>query len=278
MMYGIIKDSKNQRSKAELKRYLRRYQKPHKLSMWQRILWYYKAKEGFGSFLCILDELFKREIVRMIGIGGTNIYVRTNTSDLDVAIRSLFYKEYENISCSDPKVIIDAGANIGTSAIFFAKKYPKARVLAVEPEERNFDMLLKNTKNYKNIIAIKAAIWGVVDKRIIQSRFTGHWGYTVSDSDTHNRTESTGKEVDCVTVGSLMEKYSIDKIDLLKMDIEGGEKNVLENSSDWIDSVDIMTVELHDRICLGCDRAFYLSTKNFKTFEKHGEKITAYKN
>ncbi len=75
-----------------------------------------------------------------------------------------------------------------------------------------------------------------------------------------------------------MEKYSIDKIDLLKMDIEGGEKNVLENSSDWIDSVDIITVELHDRICVGCDRAFYLSTKDFKTFEKHGEKITAYKN
>jgi len=242
----------------------------------KRFLKYCRAIEGFGSYFCIFDEVFKREIIRIISIGGMNIYVRTNTPDLDVAISSLFYKEYENIRCSNPKWIIDAGANIGTSAIYFAIKYPNARILAVEPEESNFEMLLKNTGNYGNIIAINAAILGVTGKRFIQNRFTGHWGYTISD--THNKTESTGQEIDCVTVGSLMEKYSIDKIDLLKMDIEGGEKDVLENSSDWIGSVGIMTVELHDRICVGCEKAFYLSTKDFKTSEKHGDKVTVYKN
>jgi hypothetical protein len=76
---------------------------------------------------------------------------------------------------------------------------------------------------------------------------------------------------------SLMKDNDIDSIDLLKMDIEGGEKNVLENSSDWIDSVRAMAVELHDRICMGCTRAFYIATKDFKIFEKHGEKIIAYR-
>ena len=71
--------------------------------------------------------------------------------------------------------------------------------------------------------------------------------------------------------------YGIESIDLLKMDIEGGEKDVLENAQGWIDCVDTITVELHDRICMGCDRAFYLATKDFVRFEKQGEKVTAYR-
>jgi len=242
----------------------------------KRFIRFFKIIEGFRPFLFILDDLSGRERVRPVRVGGTNIYVRTNTSDLNAAKDGLFDKEYENIRCSDPRVIIDAGAYIGTSAIFFAKKYPNARILALEPEESNFNMLLKNTETYENIIPIKSALWGVVGKKIIQYRYTGHWGYGISD--THNRTETTGQEIDCVTVGSLMKEYSFDKIDLLKMNIEGGEKDVLENSSDWIDSVNIMMVELHDRICMGCSRAFYLSTKDFKTIEPDGHKVTAYKN
>ena len=41
--------------------------------------------------------------------------------------------------------------------------------------------------------------------------------------------------------------------------------------------VKILTVELHDRINKGCSWAFYLATKDFKTFEQHGEKVTAYR-
>jgi FkbM family methyltransferase len=232
--------------------------------------------EGPNRFRCAIDEVLKKETVRKIHFGGATIYVRTASVDLDIAFDTLVRKEYEKIRCADPKVIIDAGANIGTSTIFFAMKYPKARVFAVEPEQTNFDMLLKNTENLKNVIAIKAAIWGSEEKRMIQNRHTGHWGYTVSE--TNNNMAATGQEIDCVTINSLMEKYGFDRVDLLKMDIEGGEKDVLESSSSWINSVNVMTVELHDRICMGCTRAFYLATKDFKSFEIHGEKVTAYRN
>ncbi|MBN2322297.1 MAG: FkbM family methyltransferase [Spirochaetes bacterium] len=241
---------------------------------WEKFLIYHKAMKK-GLYLFILDKLFKREMVRMISIDGINIYIRTNTSDIYVAISSLFEKEYDYIRADNPKFIIDAGANIGTSSIFFAEKYPDARIIAMEPEESNFDLLLRNTRNYENIIAIKAAIWGASEKRTIKNQFSGHWGYTISD--TLKRSESTGQNINCTTIGNIMEKYGIEKIDILKMDIEGSEKNVLENSSNWIDSVEILTVELHDRICMGCARAFYLATKDFTIFEKHAEKVTAYK-
>jgi FkbM family methyltransferase len=235
----------------------------------------YKAIRGAGSLLCLLDRLLRKEKVRRVNIGDTDIYVRTNTSDLIVAVSCLHDKEYDVIRCSDPKVIIDAGAYIGMSTIFFAEKYPHARIIAVEPGEGNFELLRKNTKRYGNVTAIKAAIWHTNETRAIKHRHTSYWGLTVTD--TQNKVEPTGQQIDCITVASLMEAHSIERIDLFKMDIEGGEKNVLENSSDWIDAVEILTVELHDRISEGCTGAFHQATREFAHFETHGEKVTAYR-
>ena len=241
----------------------------------KRIFQYPKIIDGLTAYLCFFDEIFGRERVRSIKIKDHKIDIRTNSHDLNVAISSLYDEEYDHLNLSDPRVIIDAGANVGTSSIFFARKYPGARIFAVEPETSNFDLLCKNTLNYNNIVPIKAAIWRKNGTRTIQNRLTGHHGYTVSE--TPNRTQSTGQEVTCITIRSLIEQQGIEFIDLLKMDIEGSEKCVLENSQGWIDCVKVMTVELHDRICMGCTRAFYLATKDWGKFEKHGEKTTAYR-
>lgn len=241
----------------------------------KRIREYLQAIDVPDSYWCSFDELLGRERLRAIHIGGVEVTVRTSTPDLRVAIHSLFDKEYDAIRCPDPKTILDAGANIGTSAIFFARKYPNAKILAVEPEAGNFELLQKNVRNYKNVIPVKAAIWGSPGMRMVQNRFTGSWGFTVSE--THKKSQATGQEVECVTIPSLMKEYGMERIDLLKMDIEGGEKDVLENAADWIDRVGVMTVELHDRICMGCDRAFYLATKDFVRFEKSYDKVTAYR-
>lgn len=240
-------------------------------SAWQ----YLDAIDGYGALPCIFDEAIGRENERLVRFAGNDILVRSGTPDLRVAISSLVQKEYENIQCSDPKVIIDAGANIGTSSIYFARKFPQAKILAIEPEKGNFELLVENVRRYENVVPIKAAIWGSTESRTIQNRNTGHWGYTVSDAQ--GAAVSTGQQIDCITIVDLMSEFEIEKIDLLKMDIEGGEKDVLENSEAWIEAVDIMTVELHDRICMGCDRAFYLATRDFERFEKHGEKVTAYR-
>ncbi len=241
----------------------------------RRIRKYLRKIDAPDSYWCSLDEFLGRQRVRTIHIDGIPIMVRTGTSDLNVAIHSFSEKEYDGIRCNNPKIILDAGANIGTSAIFFARKYPDATILAIEPESENFALLEKNTRDYKNVISIQAALWGSPGKRMIRDPFSGTWGFTVSD--TSSRSEETGQEVECVTIPYLMEKYGFDRIDLLKMDIEGGEKDIFENASEWIDRVDVITVELHDRICMGCDRAFYLATKDFTHFEKGREKITAYR-
>jgi FkbM family methyltransferase len=236
---------------------------------------YYRMVKGWQALLIIVDCMLKSERERIVTLDGIKVHFRTNTPDLDIAISSLCEGEYANIKADYPEYIIDAGANIGTSALYFAKEFPHAKIIAIEPEEQNFEFLLKNTAPYKNIICIKAALWGREEKKEIRSRLTGHWGYTISE--TSEVTESIGQETSCVTIPSLMKKFDIETIDILKMDIEGGEMDVFKTSSDWIDSVKIITIELHDRICMGCDRSFYLSTQDFLYFERNGEKVTAYR-
>ena len=237
---------------------------------------YLRTIDGYAGYLCILDEIFGRKLVRPITINGFQVYVRTNTSDLSVALSSFSDKEYDHIKLSSPKTIVDAGANIGTSSIFFARKYPDVRIFAIEPEASNFELLKMNTQSYSNIVPIWAAIWSEDCTRTLQDRCTGPWGYTVSE--TVRRIEPTGQEIKCITVNSLMREYGIESIDLFKMDIEGGEKDVLENSQDWINCVDTLTVELHERICAGCCKAFSFATKDFARLENYGEKVTAYRN
>ncbi|QKT03354.1 FkbM family methyltransferase [Ectothiorhodospiraceae bacterium 2226] len=66
-------------------------------------------------------------------------------------------------------MILDTGANIGTSALYFAQRYPRAR-LAVEPEDGNFALLETNTRHLPNVTALKAAVWGSTEKRVIKNR------------------------------------------------------------------------------------------------------------
>jgi FkbM family methyltransferase len=203
------------------------------------------------------------------------LVVRTGTPDLEVARDCLVLEEYGDVSLADARFVIDAGAHIGASAIYFAKRFPTARIVAIEPDDDNFALLVENSRPYENVVPIQAALWSVPGERALSDRGTGNWGYTVAETD--NETRSRGQLVECVTIPSLLASFDFDSVDILKMDIEGGEHDVLNSSSDWIDDVRVVTLELHDRIVPGCSRALYLATRDFDRFEFNGEKVTAYR-
>ena len=203
--------------------------------------------------------------------------LRTTTLDLQVAGTCLVDQSYSSIKIIAPAVIIDAGANIGASSVYFARRWPGAKIIAIELERENYDILVRNTARFENIIPVNAALWGSKGTKTIQDRLTGSWGYTVSE--TSNKTISTGQQVECVTVVELIERYNLPHIDLLKMDIEGSEKNVMENSGGWIDKVSVITAELHDGICEGCSASFQQATRGFARLEKNDKKVvTVYRN
>ncbi len=154
-----------------------------------------------------------------ITVDGVKVTVRTNTPDIIIAISGLAYIEYANIKCREPKFIIDLGANIGTSALFFSRKYREALVVAIEPETSNYNLLIENTQGISNIKAVKAAVWSNSCVRNVRDRKTGPAGYSTTDSPELE--EAVIEETRCVSINEIMKEFGMETIDILKVDIEG---------------------------------------------------------
>jgi hypothetical protein len=104
------------------------------------------------------------------------LYLRISTSDWEVFRQVFIEKGYQEPYMARPHaaqlkrfynavldsgktpVIVDCGANIGLSAVWYSSQFPKAVVVAIEPEPRNFAMLQKNTLHHDHVIAVNAAI------------------------------------------------------------------------------------------------------------------------
>ena len=191
-----------------------------------------------------------------ITINHVNISLRLDSPDLSVALESLG-KEFEPLRFLLEKsfdgLIVDAGGYIGTAAIKFAQMYSKAIIVTVEPSKDNYDLLVKNTKMFQNIIPINAALVASDRKSVnLFNRGTGHWGYTlIEDPLDCSEPESLGS-VDAITIRTIKRQNGGKEIGILKLDIEGGEKDLFDSKDAVLDDIFAIFVELHDRILQGC--------------------------
>ncbi len=87
------------------------------------------------------------------------VYLRNTYSDRTMFEQIFLNKEYEVPINFSPATIIDLGANVGYASIYFANRFPDAKIFAVEPEENNHQVAVKNTAPYKNITLVKGAVW-----------------------------------------------------------------------------------------------------------------------
>ena len=181
---------------------------------------------------------------------------RPNTSDLAV-IRQVFDNQnyntdrlnrgkelrtaYLDILANDQTpAIIDLGANIGASSIYFHLMWPKAQVNAVEPASDNFDLLEKNCSTYPSIKATRAAAASQDGYAIIEDDWAEKWAY---------RTKFIGKEksgLPAVSVPSLITSVDNAVPFICKVDIEGAEAELFSKNPDWVDLFPLLIVELHD--------------------------------
>lgn len=166
------------------------------------------------------------------------LLVRGRTSD-PVTVANIFVDgDYLADLPSTPTRIIDAGANIGASAVYFALKYPQAEILALEPELTNFQLLKVNSAPYPNIRPIHAALWW--EEGFMQC--SPQW----NEKDSFKFSQCSANvenAVQSLSVASLVK----DGIDLLKIDIEGAEGAIFSHGCDWLKNVKYMFLELHNR-------------------------------
>jgi FkbM family methyltransferase len=190
---------------------------------------------------------------------GHTIHLRLRTSDVSCYEEVLLHRQYSFDLPFSPKIIVDAGANIGMASIYYANKYPDARVIALEPEASNFAVLVRNARPYPNVCCIRAALWNrdgqiAVSSPSLAQGAPGNMGFIVH--------EGQGAPVRALTLQTLMRDTDIESIDILKVDIEGAEKEVFECCS-WMQHVRSLAIELHDRFKSGCSATVNSVTGDF---------------
>jgi FkbM family methyltransferase len=200
------------------------------------------------------------------------VSLRVPSSDIRVFEQIFIRNEYKFDVNRDPEFIVDAGANIGLASVYFANQFPNARILAIEPEKENFEVLVKNVKPYPNVQPVLGALWGERAEVEVVDRGLGNWGFMIeTSSDRQTPSKSSHQKVEGMTVDMILDRYDVQKISILKLDIEGAELEVFRNSSSWIDRIDSLIIELHEHMKPGCNRSFYSATTGFDTEWSQGE-------
>jgi FkbM family methyltransferase len=213
------------------------------------------------------------EEVRWCGCAHS-FHVRLDSSDVPT-FRQVFVKdEYGFETDRPPRTIVDAGANIGLASILFANRYPGARIVAIEPEAANFALLQANVAPYPAIIPVQAALWCTDGEIDLLDPGLGHWGYMIDppESPEHGPARVCHR-VRALTVERVIDEFGLGRLDLLKVDIEGAEREVFSDTSRWIDRVDAIIVEEHDRLKPGCSASIRKGTPDFTTQWQQGENL-----
>lgn len=187
----------------------------------------------------IMDDSTSLARLRVRPLGGREVLLRPGTSDVAI-FWDTFARGYHlpPSELGTPRVILDLGANIGLTMAYFSCRYPYARVLGVELDADNVALARRNTAAWANRCeVIHAAVWrndGVVHYR--------GWPGGTSGYQVTGVTEGT--PVRAVSIATLLREYG-GQVDYMKVDIEGAERELLQDGADWATDVRSIKVELH---------------------------------
>lgn len=153
-------------------------------------------------------------------------------------VKLLQRKGYDHLSRLN---IVDAGANIGLTSIYFHDIFPNSRIVAIEPELSNYDLITKNLslEQKENITVVNGALWNkTANLEIVLGNL--EWSTRVVEDE---KGLVLGYSVDKIRECF----FKNDKIHFLKIDIEGGEKDIFEsNNLNFLNFTEIIAIEVHE--------------------------------
>lgn len=216
--------------------------------------------------------LLKKQFEYQVAVAGLEypVTLRAGESDLEVYKKIFIDEEYALPFDSPVHTILDLGANTGMASLYFHRAFPNAQIVTVEPDPANFEILTRNLNGIPNIKPIRAAVWSHDGEIQLFDPGIGAWGLQVSETATSS---APSVSVPAISLPSLLREFPSGHLDLLKIDIEGAEKEILENADSWMPAVNAIVIELHDRYKPGCSRAFYRATNHLPNETHVGENI-----
>ena len=226
-----------------------------------------------GAFLYKIGKT-KKERLMTIPYVGQRLRVRSNGIDIGVAMTNAV-DEFSELSKlfgeNTPLRLIDAGAFIGTSTIVLRNLFPDSTVVAIEPNKANFDLLSINLNQMTSVCLLNRALTGSEGQEIVlRDRNKGPWGYTSVSEPADSKNPAHLHP--CRTVSLERLRRDLGSIDLIKMDIEGAEREVAISERDELLEIPVILVELHERISPGVESLFSDLLRG-RDNKKNGEKM-----
>lgn len=174
--------------------------------------------------------------VHLRALRGEPLWVRPGTDDPWIVRETMTYADcLPPAALGEPRVILDLGANIGASMALLATRFPRARIIGVEPDPANAELCRANVRPWSDRCeVVEAAAW------------TSDGTVRLSGTDVSALTVApTGRDVRAMTIASLLAEHADGHADYIKMDIEGAEVELLSENTAWAGSVRCVSVEVH---------------------------------
>ena len=171
---------------------------------------------------------------------GSRFHYRRNKGDLQ-SIREIWLEQHYRLPewVRDRTTLLDLGGNIGMTTLWLAKEYGFSDIVVVEPDESNYAILERNFhENDVNVKTIKAAI-GPTDGEIC---------FAADECSNQGHISDQGITVPMASMKTVLQHFGDRPVDLIKMDIEGGEEFLVSQNCEWMDSINFVITELHPSI------------------------------
>jgi FkbM family methyltransferase len=202
-----------------------------------------KSKPRYQSFSWIQKRILKHlddHSIKLFTFRDFKVFYK-RPYELIKTYEELFLDEiYRFQTISEQPIIIDCGANIGLSSLYFKSIYPNAILHAFEPDAALFQLLEKNAQvnGFTNTHLHQAAVW-IEDTNLSFSSK----GSEASHIDLSNQSEH---QVKAIRLSSFLTQF--ERIDFLKMDIEGAEFQVVADCLEGLKKVDHFFLEYHGKV------------------------------
>ena len=176
-----------------------------------------------------------------------DLTVRRNGGSDAFIFSEVFEHRYYDFDLSPPPAtVLDLGANIGFTSLFFARKYPQARIACVEPMPGNVSLLRTNLERNGVPARVFAKAIAVDDQPLIMQVADKDYGHKVSHINYGRAMEGETLRVDGISMPTLLAELGWPRIDLLKVDIEGYEGVLLSEQCEWLKHVEAICIECHE--------------------------------
>lgn len=240
------------------------------------------SKKGFFENNLVSNELIKEfhQIndynYEAVFYDNSKVIIRNhNFSDYAVFKQIFNEKEYHSIlkilqlnqNFKGKKVIVDAGANVGYTSVYFLQNLTDISILAVEPSQSNAEIFIQNTNafNKNGIVRLyNNALCEVKNKSFeIDRDFRDGRDWSIATKEVANGT------IKGITISEIIEQNNLDYISLLKIDIEGAERFIFNDGIDllFLKITQVIAIEIHDEFNIRDTICSLLIQHNFFLFE-----------